>query len=176
MRFLRLAVVLGAGVALGLAFMAAFRDDSAIVVVRQGEPMLGDGQTALIVLNGEFVAEVVRVALEDSEMPFEVDDIETEFDTTGVDVSGRVTIEVAGVRVRPRFSATVQPMAASDGTIEVRMARLRAAGANLPGAFEDVAERVINAELREATRVEGYRVTAVEVGEDELLVYLELVT
>ena len=173
MRLVRLSTMVGVGIVLGIAVMAAFRDDAAIVVVRQGDPMLNDGQTALIVLEGDFVAEMVRVALEESEMPFEVDDVETEFQTAGVGVSGRATISIAGVTVRPRFSAVIQPTAAGDGTIEVQMARLRAAGANLPGSFENVAERVINAELREATRLEGYRVTDVEVGEDELLIYLE---
>lgn len=173
MRLIQLLAILAIGVVLGLGAGAALRDDGAVVVIRQGDPMLEDGQTALIALQGEFVAEIVRVALEEEQTRFRVRDVETEFVASGVGVSGQVILSVAGVEVRPRFSAVVQPMAAEDGTIAVRMSRLRAAGANLPGAFEDVAERVINARLREATAVEGYRVTDVEVGQDELLVYLE---
>lgn len=172
MRLLPLLITAGIGVALGLAIAGAMRD-GAPVVVRHGEPMLPPGPTALIALRGEFVAEMVREALEEADMPFRVEEVETEFTRTGVGVSGRVAVSAAGVEVRQGFSAVVQPMASSGGTIEVRMNRLRAGRANLPGAFEEIAERVINARLREATRVEGYRVTEVEVGQDELLVYLE---
>jgi hypothetical protein len=172
MRLLTLLVLLVIGGGLGFA-AARMVGDGAAVVVREGNPQVPPGQTALIILQGEFVAELVRAGLEDSDMPVIVQDVHTAFVREGIAVSGRAVFSAAGVVVRPGFSAIARPVASGDGTIAVQIREVRAVGAPLPGVFEGALERVINRQLREATAVEGYVVTEVEVGPGELLVYLE---
>jgi hypothetical protein len=141
------------------------------VVVREGDARLDGNGDALVVLSAALIETLVTEALIEADLSFELDDIEAEFVEEGLEVSGEVDIREQGVPLSPRFAAVVHPRA-EDGSIVVEVGEVRAAGAQLPGLFEAGLEQVINEELAEAVRIEDYEIRDVEVGDEELLIYL----
>jgi hypothetical protein len=141
------------------------------VIVREGNARLDEDGDALVVLSASHIETLVREALLEADLSFELDDIEAEFVEQGIEVSGEVEIRVRGVPLTPRFAAVVHP-AAEDGNVVVEVGEVRAAGAQLPGVFEAGLEQVINEQLAQAVSIEDYQIEEVEVGDEELLVYL----
>ncbi|HET9199770.1 MAG TPA: hypothetical protein VFO84_02185 [Dehalococcoidia bacterium] len=141
------------------------------VVVREGDARIEGNGDALVALSAELIETLVTEALVEADLSFELDDIEAEFVDEGVEVSGEVDIRVQGVPLSPRFAALVHPRAEA-GNIVVEVGEVRAAGAQLPGIFEASLEDVINQELAEAVRIEDYEIREVEVGGEEVLIYL----
>lgn len=141
------------------------------IVVREGDARLGDDGDALVILGAPLIETLVTEALVEADLSFELDDIDAQFVEEGVEVSGEVEIEVQGLPLTPRFAALVHP-AAENGQIVVEVGEVRAAGAQLPGVFESGLERVINEELADAVRIEDYTIEDVEIGDEEVLIYL----
>jgi hypothetical protein len=172
------AAAIGAGAVAGLVLFGpdvfGLDDDggSVKVIIREGDPVLDEESgDALVVLGAALIERLVIDGLNEANLDFELEDITAEFVEEGIEISGEVEIEVQGVPLSPEFSAVVHPIA-SNGGVAVEVGEVRAAGARLPSIFERGIETVINTELEEAVRIEDYTVEEVEVGEDELLLYL----
>ncbi len=148
------------------------KGDTVNVTVREGPPQLGDGQNALITLRGSLLEELLETGIQEANLPFKIADIDVTMEETGLRISGRAATSVLSFPVSAKFSGMVHPNARDDGSIGVQVTNVRAATGKLPSVFEPALEAVINAELNEATRIEGFKVRQVEVGNDELLVYL----
>lgn len=169
LRALRLIVLL---VVIGLVaavIVARTQENGVTVNVREGAPTVADGKNALVILRSDLVEQLVRDALSNADLPFEVNEVDAAFRPTGIAVSGRVQVNVLDVQ----FSAVAHPVASDDGTVAVRLTDLRAQRSQLPSAFELAIEHVINQRLTTATQIKDFRVKEVEVGNQELLVYLE---
>ncbi|MPZ23717.1 MAG: hypothetical protein GEU28_09260 [Dehalococcoidia bacterium] len=166
--------VIVAGVFLFASDIAGIDDDDANVeiIVREGPARLEEGDDrALVILGAPLVQALVVDALSDADLDFELDDIEAAFVSDGIEVSGRAAIEVQGVPLEPNFTAVLHPRA-SEGQIAVEVGQVTAAGATLPSIFETTLEAVVNEEIGDAVRIEGYTIDEVEVGDSELLIYL----
>jgi hypothetical protein len=175
---LAVAAAIGAGAVAGLVLFGpdvfGLDDDggSVEVVIREGDPVLDeDTGDALVVLGAALIERLVVDSLNEANLDFELEDITAEFVEDGIEVSGEVEIEVQGVPLSPEFSAVVHPLA-SDGGVAVEVGEVRAAGARLPSFFESGIERVINRQLEDAVRIDDYTIEEVEVGKEELLLFL----
>jgi hypothetical protein len=172
-----LAFLAGAGVLAGVALLGPDLLDlddgngDVEVIVREGDARLGDDGDALVILGAILIETLVTEALVEADLSFDLEDIEAEFVDEGVEVSGEVDIRVQGVPLSPRFAAVVHP-GTQNGQVVVEVGEVRAAGAQLPGIFEESLEEVINEELAEAVRIEDYEIDEVEVGDREVLIYL----
>lgn len=171
--FLAGAAAMVAVVLFGPDFLDSKDDGGKVeVVVREGEAELGDDGDALVVLSKSHLEQLVLEALEDANLEeFDLDDLEAELIENGIEISGEVDIRVQGVPLSPRFTAVVHPIA-SEGSIAVEVGEVRAAGARLPSIFERGVEGVINEELAGAVEIDGYSIGEVELGDQELLIYL----
>jgi hypothetical protein len=144
------------------------------VIVREGPARLGPLDDALVIVGDDLLESLIKDALEGADLPVELSEVASEFEREGIRVRGEVTVELLGASFSGDFSALVRPYA-EEGDIRVDLTDIDAEGLDLPGLFDDSVSDAVNSRLGEVVQLEGYAVRDVEVGEDELLVYLEQV-
>ena len=144
------------------------------IQARYGDPSLGAGEEALIVIAAGLLETVVERSLADAPGAVEFDDVVAELTADGLEVRADAGVRVLGVPVRAGISTVALPVANGEGGVGVVLSETRAVGARLPGSVENAIEETLNDEITRATRPEGYRVERVELAGDELLVYLSV--
>lgn len=172
--WLALAIVLGVGVLIG--YLSAPRSEEKVVQVnvREGQPVTSDEVDAVVRVRSELIEALVQEALEEADLPFDMDEIQVSSTTTGLHINSRLGIEAAGLHLRGRFSTDAHPLVSDDGTLGVELTSTRIVGARVPGIVEKTLRGIVSNQVSEATRLEGYRVRGVETSEDEFIVYLQL--
>jgi hypothetical protein len=172
--WLALAIVLGVGVLIG--YLSAPRSEEQVlqVNVRQGQPLTSDDVDAVVRVRSELIEALVQEALEEADLPFDMDEIQVSSTTTGLHINSRLGIEAAGLHLRGQFSTDAHPLVEDDGTLGVELTSTRIVGARVPGIVEKTLRSIVSKQVSEATRLEGYRVRAVETSQDEFIVYLQL--
>jgi hypothetical protein len=158
---------------LGLLLTGRGRHETVVVNVRQGAPALTSGNDALIVIREGLLQQVISEGVTTSKLPFDISDVKTQLEPTGILISGKAKAEVFYLTVSTNWSGVVRPLANPDGTIGVQLTDVHAVGGRLPSLFEPAVEGAINAELEKTTHLNGFKVKDVEFGTNELLVYLQ---
>ena len=170
------AIVLALLVGGVVGYLGAPRDarDVVSVNVREGPSETGGNVDAVVRIRSSLIEEAILTALNDSDLPLEMDQIHAVAVREGYRVEARLATEAVGVRLRGRLTTNVHPVANEDGTVGVELSSTELVGARLPAVAERTLRAAVSKEVSEATRVDGYRVIDVETSESELVLYLAL--
>lgn len=169
-----LSIVLAAALVAVLWLLVTGRGggDHINVYVREGAPTLTTNSNAMVVMRQDLFENLVREGIQQADLPFDVRNVHTDVVATGILLTGQAGTTIFTVPIHTNFSVVVHPQANSDGTLGVKLTQIRAIGGQLPSVFEPAIEHAINAQIKKSMELSGFRVEQVELGEDEILVYL----
>lgn len=175
-RWLSAALLVGGGLVFGLVLGLCTSSGGGTQVtlnVRPGAPPLTGNSRALVELRADLVDTLVRTALVQAKLPFELTDVRTTFGQKGIKIAGRAATSVLHIPISVSWDGTVAPSADSEGKIAVHLVNIHAAGGRLPDLFDALLERAIDNQLNaEVGAMPGFQVTQVELAPQALLIYM----
>jgi hypothetical protein len=144
------------------------------VNVRPGAPPLTGNSRALIELRADLVDSLIRDAVLNAKLPFELADVKTTFQQDGIKIGGRAEGSILHIPISISWDGTIAPATDNTGRIAVHLVNVHAAGGRLPNLFDALIEQAIDDELNaEIGAMPGFQVTQVELAPQALLVYLD---
>ena len=132
------------------------------VTVREGAPPLGDGVDAVLTVDLRLIAAAAAGALAEAELPVLLEEVAVEPVAEGLRITGRASLEVAGVDVSGDFETVAVPVPGDGGCVDVMLGDSTVEGVSVPEPVERELSAIVGAEVCAQTEVPGYRVLRIE--------------